>query len=364
MKKLIKAASLLLALVLLASLSGAAFASTAYTAVNGPASVPMTKYLTVDADANIPAATFTFTVSAYEGSDYVAGPNPELVKVNGTAASGTVSFTANETATTASADDTNVPVAAGKKYATKPITLDFSAVSFNEPGFYAYKLTETAPSTPFSGDEKAERTIVIYVEDIEGALVVNSTVNIFADDAKNPNYVNTFSSAPLEFSKTVTGNQGSKDKFFKFTVSLTNLGAGTVVNVDGSNLTAEPAKTPSTTYEAADMKDANSVTTLTAGDDGSVTQDFYLSNGESVTITGLPVGSHYEITEAAEGYTQSVVGDASGDIVANGAVVAFTNNRESTVPTGVLLTIAPFAALMLIGAVGAVVVLKKKAGKA
>lgn len=40
--------------------------------------------------------------------------------------------------------------------------------------------------------------------------------------------------------------------------------------------------------------------------------------------------------------------------------VTFTNTRGGVIPTGVIITVAPFAALMLVGIAGAAVILKKK----
>ena len=84
---------------------------------------------------------------------------------------------------------------------------------------------------------------------------------------KTDNYVNEV--APrydLQFHKKVTGNQGSRDKYFKFTVTITGLEANQFVtlgpnNGNASKFTEAPTQNPATKYDATTMgkEDANGV---------------------------------------------------------------------------------------------------------
>ena len=82
---------------------------------------------------------------------------------------------------------------------------------------------------------------------------------------KSDGYVNEIAPVyDLQFHKKVTGNQGSRDKYFEFTVTIEGLAPNQLVTIgtnDGtiSNFTPAPTKTAATTYEATAMKEANSV---------------------------------------------------------------------------------------------------------
>ena len=86
---------------------------------------------------------------------------------------------------------------------------------------------------------------------------------------------------------------------------------------------------------------------------------------------GLNSGAVCTVTEDAEDYTathvidggNSVTGNSSGALTLTNAdrTVAFTNTREGIIPTGVLLTIAPFAiGLLLFGALAVFLIARKK----
>lgn len=76
---------------------------------------------------------------------------------------------------------------------------------------------------------------------------------------KSDNYVNELEpELDLQFHKKVTGNQGSRDKYFKFTVEVKGLNPNELVYVEGV-WTKAPSKTRSTTYESETMTEANTL---------------------------------------------------------------------------------------------------------
>lgn len=107
----------------------------------------------------------------------------------------------------------------------------------------------------------------------------------------------------LIIKKTVTGDLGDKTKDFAFTV---------VVGGQGD-------------YPYTGSKSG----TIRSGD------TVLLRHGESITITGLPSGTAYSVTESGNsGYRTYVSGD-TGLIPANAAATAaFTNSRSKVPPTG------------------------------
>ncbi len=351
-----------------------AFADNAYIAVKG-GTMTFNKYLAVANDATIPAASFSFTIGAGDavsGTTVVAGLSPTAVTV------GTATFTANQ-ATTAGAATDGIVNSTDKKYATQSVTVDFSAVSFTEPGIYRYILTEEASTaTNITNDSVATRTIDVYVQNTVSGLSVGPYVmysgtqtNAPAEDTpENPDptksnqFVNEAASQNLTFSKTVSGNQASKDKYFKFTVTIEGAGAGTVVSVDMSGAKTTPAKSDATTYTAGVMAAANTITgnTLTADADGKIEHDFYLAHGDSVVIKGLPKGCTYKVAEVNEDYTNENA--TQRGTVADAAVsLTFTNTRGGVVPTGVMLTVVPGVVIVGIALFG-LIVLKRKKNKA
>lgn len=197
---------------------------------------------------------------------------------------------------------------------------------------------------------------------------------------KTNNIINFYGTNNLTFGKEVTGNQGSRDKYFKYTITAENdsttgqptVNASDKFTVDMSNATKEPTKTAATTYEASAMKTANNVTDVTGAQliAGKV---FYLQDGDYITILGLPQGFKYKVEEDKEDYTQTekiaedvstldwdaahTGNDALNDNV-SGAInnadihTGFTNSKEGVIPTGVLLTMTPVIVVAVIVVAG------------
>ena len=127
-------------------------------------------------------------------------------------------------------------------------------------------------------------------------------------------YTNTRDTGDLVITKTVTGSGREEDKLFDFTVTLKN--ATVDLNKTFGDVTFSP---------------------VTEGDAHEVQATFALKHGESKTITGIPAGTEYVVTEAdynADGYTVTKTGDTGTIAVEEGTATrptftaAFTNNRD------------------------------------
>ena len=341
------------------------------------------KYLVMDVDANVPNATFAFTVAP--GTAIAATENRVAVLAGiGTPTIADVTFAPTDSTTAGLPSDTDTATA-GQQYATQTAKVDFSGISFTEPGIYRYIVTETATTNQgVTNDESATRTLDVYVTDNDGALEVSSYVLHTGTDApaagtdkgsadvsntgdklgdKSAGYTNTYDTSNLTFSKTVSGNQASRDKYFAFTVTIRGAVAGTVYDVDLTkadvNISANPNDATTCIGNAVTQPQR-----LTVPADGTVTQVFYLQHGQEITIKGLAKGTEYAVTENPEDYKQTAPDNASGTIVSEDVTAAFTNTRSGVIPTGVLLTVAPFAAIMAVGAVGIIVMVGKKRKRA
>ena len=373
--------TLLAAVLLVAAALPSAFAFK-YTAVAGT-STTFYKYLVMDVDANVPNATFAFTVAP--GTAIAATENRVAVLAGiGTPTIADVTFAPTDSTTAGLPSDTDTATA-GLQYATQTAKVDFSGISFTEPGIYRYIVTETATTNQgVTNDESATRTLDVYVTDNDGALEVSSYVLHTGTDApaagtdkgsadvsntgdklgdKSAGYTNTYDTSNLTFSKTVSGNQASRDKYFAFTVTIRGAVAGTVYDVDLTkadvNISANPNDATTCIGNAVTQPQR-----LTVPADGTVTQVFYLQHGQEITIKGLAKGTEYAVTENPEDYKQTAPDNASGTIVSEDVTAAFTNTRSGVIPTGVLLTVAPFAAIMAVGAVGIIVMVGKKRKRA
>ena len=423
------AASLAMAASMALSMSwGASAAGSDYTAVKGLAT-SFDKYLVMNAASDVPDVSFEYTVAAgtartFSASDKTIavypGPTPEKIAFSGTGITDSatddckfeIRFAKNNS-TIAAADKTASDYVKhldpGEKYAKKTVSLNFENVEFTEPGIYRYVITETAGNVQgITYDADSTRILDVYVVDKtannsdEKTLEVNSyilhasdeTIAIDNDtygsngqviaagttntagegssDYKSQGFTNEYSSYDLTFSKAVSGNQASKDKYFAFTVKIENATAGTVYNVsyaddNNDNTTDGNADaTISANPNSATTCITSNVTqpsTLTVGSDGTVSQVFYLQHGQKIVIRGLTEGTKYTVSEDPEDYKPSAVATAgddqktgdesaagsaitlsnnamSDDYIQGNAVIDFTNTRQGLIPTGVILSIA------------------------
>ena len=282
------------------------------------------------------------------------------------------------------------------KYAKKTATLDFSACRFTEPGIYRYIVTESGTNQAVTNDADATRVVDVYVNDAsdegENKLTIAGYVlHSNADDApdvslgenngstgsyvgtKSQGFTNSYDTSDITINKAVSGNQASRDKYFEFTVKITDAVPGTVYDVD---LSDADVTTKTNAATIADNEGKTNPATLTVGKDGTVTQKFYLAHRQRITIQGVAKGSKYEVTENAEDYkstsfdaigadavdrVQEATADAtSGTVASEDIYTGYLNTRDGVIPTGVIMTVAPFAAVTLLGGAGAVTMVMKK----
>lgn len=188
---------------------------------------------------------------------------------------------------------------------------NFGTIEYTKPGTYTYVITEpSGDETSLIFSKATYRATVTVADDGAGKLFAKTKIAQLTDDAGDAAertveaavFTNTAKTGSLTVKKTVVG--GDSQREFGFTVTLT----------DGDG---EPV---SGTFG----KGEHAVTFT----DGKAT--FTLKDGGEKTITGLPVGACYTVTEdAAEGYTTAVNGadgsKAEGAVTEDGATVAFTN---------------------------------------
>lgn len=389
-----------------------------YTPVAG-ATTTFDKVLIMDENANVPTIDFEFSIAPGAAIAYdVNGHKIAVYAGNNAAVSGTPTMSGNGGANKVSFAPGHATVTshdaatidAGEKAAAETITVDFSQVTFAEPGIYRWLINETsvdqqgiAYDTQAKVPGAKQRVLDVYVtDDGNGTLAVSSYV--FHEDISSPamsadfgsgevasagasvadkskGFVNEYTTYDIDISKTVAGNQASRDKYFQFEVAITHAGANADLDVVISENAKDPVKSEATIYAAADMAAANTADDDNAvanqqwktNADGAVTKIVYLKHGQSIQIKGLAKDAMYTITELPEDYKPSTVKTPAGGEAVNGATaicaestgmaadhdIDYTNTRNGMVPTGVVLSAASGLALIGIGG-GAILFASRK----
>lgn len=215
------------------------------------------------------------------------------------------------------------PMPEGAKEGVATITLkkdvqvgNFGTIEYTKPGTYTYVVAEQAgDETALTFSKATYRATVTVTDDGAGKLTAKTKIAQLTDDAGNTAertveaavFINTAKTGTLTVKKTVVG--GDSQREFGFTVTLADGDGEPVSGTFGKGGDA---------VEFADGK-----------------ATFKLKHGGEKTITGLPVGANYTVTEdAAEGYTTTVDGadgsKAEGTVTEAGATVAFTNTYGTT----------------------------------
>ncbi len=366
----------------------------------------LNKKLVIEKSCDVPAVECTFTISINEVQEIAEDTtnNKYAIKkgiMTGLADTATISFTqqtkaeAKSAADSDSTDDFEYTEPDADHYTlAKATTIDFSNVVFPEPGIYRYKIAENVNNAAVNRD--TPKFLDVYVEDAtNGATKMLKVINFqllnceatvaptndgnnskYPDSTKVDGFTNTYPTTMLTFGKEVVGNQASRDKYFKFTLAVTDSVAGSVFLVDVSNADATIAANPNpaTTCITAEVTNP---TNLTVGTDGKVSADFYLQDGQYITVYGLTDDSKYTISEDAEDYTKAekisatnsslnYKGDADCDELedeVSGTIdvdtktaiyTGFTNTKTGVIPTGVILKATGLIIVGLIVIIGVV----------
>ena len=324
-------------------------------AENDVANFPLTKKLVVAEGTAPQKMTFGFTVSGRE-ADAAKG-----------AKAGTVGreFTTQPSVTLEKTDNEQFTVGTY----TQNFNIDLVKLlgdNYNKVGKYAYTISENETKIPgITKDAHTYEMIVTVVNKQKEGLTSETGYGYYVgmyDANGNGNkvpaeFTNTYNSYSLEVTKTVKGNFGDLGDTFTFYITLGKEGGK-----DDNYATA--------TVKVSDTNNpANNATWTIGGGQQTVT----LKHGQTITVSNLPVGVTYTVTEEktnADGSTW--VYNTTGEAVAindvlpsitagnNANKVEIVNKHEGTPDMGVVLDNAPYIAMLAIVAIGGVALMLNK----
>lgn len=299
-----------------------------------------------------PAVTFSYAIATATVDVTITDENEVKAAVKGGVGAPTITdsnaYTMADTLTAAAAGAAN----------EKDIVIDFSGVTFPSVGVYRYTVTRTITddNSVLESKETITRSLDVYVKEENGARVIygyilhDVTGDVNKDSTtKYDHYESEYKTSNLTVSKTLVNDSAMDNNKFPFSVTFANTkGAHIMVNAEkgASGKAAAAAMEAGATTSAPDIANGGIVKYI--GIPNGFTADVYETNN----VTGTSYRSEGAADTAA---AAKVLGWTGDDAKSNTAYTAaatnatktvdFTNTLEVISPTGVVMRVAPYAAM-------------------
>ena len=214
----------------------------------------------------------------------------------------------------------------------------------------------------------------ITVTSSPGALIQTGTTTI-----TNRHSIEILDRHSLIIASTASGNQASRDKYFKVDIEITNGGISTdlAVDYDEADETIPAYPNEATTVITSAVTQPASIETSVLG---RASATFYLKSGQYIEINNMIEGTRYTVTITGEDYeissvitgrdtdqtkpSDNVVSDTSTGIRATTEIV-FINTRHGVIPSGVDVGKVEGIAISVIAIIGLITMaIKKRKGGA
>ena len=337
--------AIILAVVLMLSLSVVAFADTQTGNTTAddtmPANVQNTvnvvkTYKATNANTTSPAETVAFTfenVSVTDAAADVTVDNmPELVSV-------TLAAYVEGAATTAGFESNLV------------ITLPV----YTSVGVYTYSITETdgnMAGVTYGANATPIKLVVTVTQGTDGLLEIAAIHTEGDGTTKTDTFTNEYSAGSLAVKKTVSGNMGDQTAFFDFTVTLTAPTGDTVgapITITGGSHASNPTEVATTDWT-----------------NGVATVNFKLKHNETLTFANIPYGVTYKVEEThVDGYTTTGEVTTASELNAASTEVTINNEKTTTPDTGITLDSLPYILIgMVVLAAAVAMILNKRRNNA
>lgn len=292
----------------------------------------------------------------------------------------------------------------GRKGASKTVTMNIGNLP-STPSTYTYKVTASTTASGVEFTDGTIRTLELitgYATDNDGVptgnikvlqAILKSENNQSKKDGfvveKERELVNT----NLLLTKKVEGNQADTSHYFRFNVEFEGE-PGTEFKADYATATSQLDRNNDNVDWNQDNDDGNQsgtyyqTTQITLDETGHAQVNVYLKHNETVKFVNVPENLKYQIfemeklekdklesvyttswsiegVESGNGTNKSSNGgdkNETGQVIVGRTEdhVTFVNKLNATVDTGVVTTIAPFASMMVVAALGYVAVKAKK----
>lgn len=232
--------------------------------------------------------------------------------------------------------------------------------NYNKVGKYAYTISENETKIPGITKDAHTYEMIVTVVNKQKDNLTNETgygyyVGMYDAEGRKvlAVFTNTYNSYSLEVKKTVEGNFGDLGDTFTFYITL-------------GNAEGKDNNYASATVKVSDTNNAANNATWTIG---GGQQTVILKHGQTATISNLPVGVTYTVTENktnddGSAWVYTTTGEAKSEdnktIVAGDNKVEIVNKHEGTPDMGVVLDNAPYIAMLAIVAIGGVALMLNK----
>lgn len=306
--------------------------------------VTIASKLTMDENAMVPTVMFNYSIAPADSS--------ECASTSGMPVTPGVPDAVSLSPDSVNYSDKKLKLekADGTTTITAPLSAVLDVSKFTAPGIYRYKITQQKPALDGLNVTNGALFLDVYVENNgTGYVVKGCTLSAEAGSGKKTDgCVNDYATHKLTIKKIVAGNQGDKNKDFQFTVSLSGATGETYkyvkVKKDGTSTSGDVANSGSTV--SVNLRDGDYIIFygLSSEDTYAVTEGDYKKEGYE---TSYKIG---ETGNETKSNTISAKGIGTSDIT-----VTFTNTKEATVPTDVIRTVVPYAAIVAFAAVMGVV---------
>ena len=322
-------------------------------------SIDLVKDVTADGNTYAPNTEFKFTVDEGAGGTFIAGSNGSTATAL-PGEEGGLGFKEGFTGIKFDPTVDGIISDEGLSHTgTGALVIDSSV--FDSTGIYHYTVDETLET--YDGITYDDKTMNVYLyvysDDSGDYYVGNVVINREDEESKSDElkFINKYGTDEngdtvhdITIRKEVTGSLGEKMKDFTFSIQI-----------DGEN--GEKYKAVKT-----DKETEEETITLTSGEPATVT----LQDAETIQIFGISENDSYKVEETGknDGYTvYYTIGNArpiEGDLITNGKVdhdgleIVFTNHKDAVTPTGIVMTFAPYIALIALAGVFAVTFLRKR----